>query len=59
MVCGIILEEGTILIEMAFIFTFVTIVALNGLKDTMGYCIRFGFKVQSPDLFVFDPQMQI
>ena len=50
MVCGIILEEGTILNEMAFISTFVAIVSLNGLNVTLGYCIRFGFKVQSPDL---------
>ena len=50
MVCGIFLEEGTILNEMALISTVVTGAALNGLNVTMGYCIRLGFKVQSPDL---------
>ena len=50
MVCGIIFEKGTILNEVALISTYVTIVALNGLNVTMGYYIRFYFKVQSPDL---------
>ena len=60
MVCGIILEEGTVFNEMDLISTFVTIVALNGLNVTMGYCIRFSFKIQSPWSFVFDPpQVQI
>ena len=49
-ICGIILEEGTILNEMALITTSVTTVVLNGLNVTMGYFVRFDFKVQSPDL---------
>ena len=44
MVCGIILEEGTILNEMVLISTFVTIIALDGLNVTMCYCIRFDLK---------------
>ena len=51
----IILVRGTILNEIALISTFVMTAALNGLNVTMGYCVRFGFKVQSPDL----PQVQI
>ena len=53
--CGIvmlhvmILVKGAIFNEMAPISTFVTTAALNGLNVTMGYCVRFGFKVQSPD----------
>ena len=50
MACSIILQKETILSKMALISTFVTHAALNGLNVTMGYCIRFGFKVQSPDL---------
>ena len=46
----IILVEKTILSEMALIFTFVTSAVLNGMIVTMDYCVRFGFKVQSPDL---------
>ena len=50
MLHGIILVEGTILNEMTLISTFVTTAALNGLNVTMGYCVRFEFKVQTPDL---------
>ena len=45
MLHGIILVEGTIHKKMAPIPTFVTTAALNGLTVTMGYCVRFGFKV--------------
>ena len=61
-VCVIILVKGTIFNEMAPISTFVTTAALNGLNVTVGYCVRFAFKVQSPDLFFFffdPPQVQI
>ena len=47
MLFGIILVEGTILNEMALISTFLTSGALNGLNITMGYCVRFGFKVKT------------
>ena len=47
---GIILVEGTILYEMDLMFTIVTSAAHNGLNVTMGYCVRFGFRVQRPDL---------
>ena len=33
--------------------TFVTSAALNGLNVTMGYCVTFCFKVQSPDFLFF------
>ena len=50
MLYGIIFVEGTILNEMALISTFITNAALNGLNVTVGYSVKFGFKVQSPDL---------
>ena len=57
MLHGIILVEGTIHNEMALIYTFVTTAALNGLNVTMGYHVRFGFKVQSPEfLFLILPK---
>ena len=52
MLNGIILVEGTILNKMVLISTFVTSAALNGLNVTVGYCVRLGFKVQSPDLLM-------
>ena len=55
MLYGTNLVKGTILNEMAHISTCVTSGALNGMNVTMGYCVRFGFKVQSPD----PPQVQI
>ena len=42
--------EGKILKEMAHTSTLVTSAALNGLNVTMGYHIRFGFKIKSPEL---------
>ena len=50
MLYGIILVQGTILNEMALISTFVRSAGLNDFNVTMGYCVRFGFKVQNPDL---------
>ena len=50
MLHGIIVVEGTVLNEMALISTIVTTASLNGLNVTMGYCVRFGFKVESPHL---------
>ena len=43
---------------MALISTFVTSATLNGLNVTMGYCVRFGFKVQSPDLLFLIPSSE-
>ena len=50
MLYGILFVDGTFLNKMALISRFVTGAALNGLNVTMGYCVRFDFKVQSPDL---------